>query len=69
MMSRQRKPPALLTYHCKACGAIVALMAPGALVYDTQLQCVACQSMLRIVKSLDNQRAKDYTHSETALPV
>jgi DNA-directed RNA polymerase subunit RPC12/RpoP len=56
----RRKPPALLTYHCKTCGAIVALMAPGAIVYDTQLQCPGCQSMLRIVKTLDNERLKEY---------
>lgn len=54
------RPAALLTHYCKHCGAIVALIAPGALVYDTRLQCAHCQSMLLINKSVDNQRCKEY---------
>lgn len=60
------RPQALLTHYCKHCGAIVALIAPGALVYDTRLKCDHCQSVLLIVKTVDNQRSKAYTTLQLA---
>lgn len=62
-----KRPPALLTYYCKSCGAIVALLAPGALVYDTRLRCPACESVQRIIKALDDDRVNVYT-DRTAIP-
>lgn len=60
------RPQAMLTHYCKHCGAIVALIAPGALVYDTRLQCAHCQSMLLLNKSVDNSKSKAYTSLQPA---
>jgi len=58
VLAMANRPQAMLTHYCKSCGALVALIAPGALVYDTRLQCGHCQSMLLINKSVDRQRSK-----------
>jgi DNA-directed RNA polymerase subunit RPC12/RpoP len=50
------QPPALLTYTCKHCGALIALLTPGALVYDTRLKCGQCSSIVLIIRGVDNKR-------------
>jgi DNA-directed RNA polymerase subunit RPC12/RpoP len=64
----QRKPAALLTYHCKHCGAIVALIAPGAVIYDTRFQCGQCSAMVLIIKPVDRSRVEVYTKEEQTAP-
>ncbi len=59
------RTPALLTYYCDNphCRALVAMLAPGAVLYDTRLQCPQCSTTVLIIKRLDNSRSKAY-HTE-----
>jgi hypothetical protein len=57
----QRQPPHFDAITCQHCGAIVALIPPGALIYDTRMRCVRCAVVVVIVKPLDNKISKDYT--------
>lgn len=61
-----RAPLQFSTITCKHCGAIVALIPPGALVYDTRLRCVHCSIVVTIIKPLDIPREKAYTESQPA---
>lgn len=63
-MSRQ--PPQFNAIQCKHCGAIVALLPPGALVYDTRLRCSHCSIVVLIIKSVDSPQQKAYTELQPA---
>jgi hypothetical protein len=59
------RPHSLLTYYCQheACRALLALLPPGALLYDTRLLCPHCGKVTKIVKTVDRQRQRAYTES------
>lgn len=61
-----RPPLTFSTITCKHCGAIVALVPPGALVYDTKLRCVHCSVVTKIIKPVDISETKDYTQLQPA---
>lgn len=61
-----RPPLQFSTIVCKHCGAIVALIPPGALVYDTRLRCVNCSIVVLIVKPVDIPQSKAYTEMQPA---
>lgn len=46
---------------CKHCGAIVAMLPPGALIYNTRLKCVHCSVIVMITKIVDEQAQNRYT--------
>lgn len=62
-MSRQPRTPTMLTYYCgnEHCGAMLAILVPGSLLYDTRLYCPLCKSTTKIIKTVDNSRVKEYT--------
>ena len=61
MAPARRQPAAFLTYTCRSCGALVALLAPGALLYDTTLYCTQCDKAFRVLKALDTARVAAHT--------
>ena len=67
-MSRQPRTPTMLTYYCgnERCGAMLGLLVPGAILYDTRFYCPLCQSTTKIIKTVDNQRSKAYYVLEPA---
>lgn len=48
------------TIICNHCGAIVALIPPGACIHTTHLRCLQCSSV-KTIKIVDNQQSKVYT--------
>ncbi len=53
------RPPLLFnTIICRNCGAIIALLPPGALVYDTKLRCVHCDAIRTTRASDESARAR-----------
>lgn len=62
----RRAPLQFSAIVCKHCGAIVALIPPGALVYDTRLRCVHCSVVIEVVKPVDNPQPKAYTELQPA---
>ena len=48
------------TIVCKHCGAIVALLPPGACIHTMHLRCLQC-STVTTIKIVDNQQRKAYT--------
>lgn len=61
----KRAPLQFDTIACKACGAIVALLPPGALTHTTHLRCVHCQAR-RTVQIVDKPAARVYTDTQPA---
>lgn len=61
-----RQPPTFQAIQCEHCGAIVALIPPGALVRDTPLRCTRCAVVRVIVKPLDISKTKEYTELQPA---
>lgn len=61
-----RAPLQFSTITCKHCGAIVALIPPGAIVYDTRLRCIHCSIVVVIVKPVDKRQQKAYTELQPA---
>ena len=53
------------TIACKHCGAIVALVPPGAYIHTTHMRCMQC-SAVTTIKVIDNQRPKAYTDAVPA---
>jgi hypothetical protein len=62
----KRQPPQFNAITCQHCGAIVALIPPGALIYDTRLRCAHCSVVTTIVKPLDNNTKPNYTELQPA---
>jgi ribosomal protein S27E len=62
-----RAPLQFSAVMCKHCNAIVALIPPGALVYDTRLRCANCGVTIVIVKpTVDMPSGSVYTTSQPA---
>jgi len=50
---------------CKHCGAIVALLPPGACIHTMHLRCGEC-SAVTTIKIIDNKQRKAYTSDLSA---
>lgn len=61
-----RMPLQFSTIVCSHCGAIIALIPPGALVYDTRMRCVHCSVVVLITKPVDKPQPKAYTEMQPA---
>lgn len=61
-----RQPPQFNAITCHHCGAVAALLPPGAIIYDTRIRCVRCSVVVVIVKPLDNTISKEYTKLQPA---
>jgi hypothetical protein len=64
----RRQPPTFQAITCRhqGCGAIVALISPGALVYDTKLRCPLCGVVSEIKKVVDISSQEMYTRLHPA---
>jgi hypothetical protein len=62
-MQRPPRTPTMLTYYCgnERCGAMLGILVPGTLLYDTRFYCPLCQSTTKIIKEIDRTRSKEYT--------
>ena len=58
----------MLTYYCgnERCGAMLGVLVPGALLYDTRFYCPVCKSTTKIIKTVDNQRIEAYHRMQPA---
>jgi DNA-directed RNA polymerase subunit RPC12/RpoP len=55
-----RQSPTFQAITCQHCGAMVLLVAPGAIVRPTEIRCVQC-STVRIIRPIDNNERKGYS--------
>lgn len=61
-----RRQPPFISIQCCHCGALVALVQPRALVYDTRFRCGLCEAFTLVRKQLDIGTKQEYTEMQPA---